>query len=104
MLLLEREEKMDGNITVKDLKVELLGETTIAECITYLDNGVVYVGSRLGDSQLIKVYLFLCLQLQVWVSSEFEFCKLGFFSFPTKICVNELGVHEKNEEKKLSLY
>ena len=61
MLLLEREEKMDGNIAVKDLKVELLGETTIAECITYLDNGVVYVGSRLGDSQLIKVYLFLQL-------------------------------------------
>ena len=87
MLLLEREEKMDGNITVKDLKVELLGETTIAECITYLDNGVVYVGSRLGDSQLIKVYQFLCLQLQVWVSLEFEFCTLGFFSFPTKICV-----------------
>ena len=76
MLLLEREEKMDGNITVKDLKVELLGETTIAECITYLDNGVVYVGSRLGDSQLIKVYQFLLsLQLQVWVSLEFEFCK-----------------------------
>ena len=88
MLLLEREEKMDGNITVKDLKVELLGETTIAECITYLDNGVVYAGSRLGDSQLIKVYQFLLsLQLQVWVSLEFEFCKLGFFSFPTKICV-----------------
>ena len=66
MLLLEREEKMDGNITVKDLKVELLGETTIAECITYLDNGVVYVGSRLGDSQLIKVHPFLLsTQLQV---------------------------------------
>ena len=55
MLLLEREDKMDGTISVKDLKVELLGETTIAECITYLDNGVVYIGSRLGDSQLIKV-------------------------------------------------
>ena len=23
--------------------------------ITYLDNGVVYIGSRLGDSQLVKV-------------------------------------------------
>ena len=30
-------------------------QTTIAECITYLDNGVVYIGSRLGDSQLVKV-------------------------------------------------
>ena len=55
MLLLEREEKMDGTVSVKDLKVELLGETTIAESITYLDNGVVYIGSRLGDSQLVKV-------------------------------------------------
>lgn len=26
-----------------------------AECITYLDNGVVYIGSRLGDSQLVKL-------------------------------------------------
>ncbi len=31
-------------------------QTTIAECLTYLDNGVVYVGSRLGDSQLVKVW------------------------------------------------
>ena len=29
--------------------------TSIAECLTYLDNGVVFVGSRLGDSQLVKV-------------------------------------------------
>ena len=90
MLLLEREEKMDGNITVKDLKVELLGETTIAECITYLDNGVVYVGSRLGDSQLIKVYLFL--QLQVWVSLEFKFCQLGFF------LISDKNIREINRE------
>lgn len=55
MLLLEKEEKMDGSVLVKDLKVELLGETALAECLTYLDNGVVYVGSRLGDSQLIKL-------------------------------------------------
>ncbi|KAL8617543.1 DNA damage-binding protein 1 [Nucella lapillus] len=55
MLVLEREEKMDGTNIVKDLKVELLGETTIAECITYLDNGVVFIGSRLGDSQLVKL-------------------------------------------------
>ncbi|XP_041365594.1 DNA damage-binding protein 1-like isoform X2 [Gigantopelta aegis] len=55
MLLLEKEEKMDGSVTVKDLKVEYLGDTTIAECITYLDNGVVFISSRLGDSQLVKL-------------------------------------------------
>lgn len=32
-------------------------QTSIAECLTYLDNGVVFVGSRLGDSQLVKVRL-----------------------------------------------
>jgi DNA damage-binding protein 1 len=70
MLLLDTEETMDGVASVKDLKVlivycfiiivvcfkvELLGETTIAECLVYLDNGVVFVGSRLGDSQLIRL-------------------------------------------------
>ncbi|KAI0234301.1 DNA damage-binding protein 1 [Lamellibrachia satsuma] len=55
MLLLDKVEKMDGSVQVKDLKVELLGETAIAECITYLDNGVVCIGSRLGDSQLVKL-------------------------------------------------
>ncbi|TRY96321.1 hypothetical protein DNTS_021823 [Danionella cerebrum] len=55
MLLLEREELMDGDLAPKNLHVELLGETSIAECLTYLDNGVVFVGSRLGDSQLVKL-------------------------------------------------
>ena len=36
-------------------------KTTVAECITYLDNGVVYVGSQLGDSQLVKVNNFMFL-------------------------------------------
>lgn len=55
LLLLEKEEKIDGCLTVRDLKLELLGEITIPECLTYLDNGVVYVGSRLGDSQMVKL-------------------------------------------------
>ncbi|XP_033123862.1 DNA damage-binding protein 1-like [Anneissia japonica] len=58
MLLLEKDEdeQMDGGpAVVKDLKLSLLGEVSIPECITYLDNGVVYIGSRLGDSQLIKL-------------------------------------------------
>ncbi|NWW92637.1 DDB1 protein, partial [Rhynochetos jubatus] len=33
----------------------LPSQTSIAECLTYLDNGVVFVGSRLGDSQLVKL-------------------------------------------------
>ena len=30
-------------------------QTSIAECVTYLDNGVIFIGSRLGDSQLVRV-------------------------------------------------
>ncbi|NXR06831.1 DDB1 protein, partial [Semnornis frantzii] len=38
------------------LSLHLLNpQTSIAECLTYLDNGVVFVGSRLGDSQLVKL-------------------------------------------------
>ncbi|EFJ23079.1 hypothetical protein SELMODRAFT_151061 [Selaginella moellendorffii] len=40
---------------VLGLKVELLGETSAASSLSYLDNGVVYVGSSYGDSQLIKL-------------------------------------------------
>ncbi|KAI8780683.1 DNA damage-binding protein 1 [Biomphalaria glabrata] len=55
MLILEKEEKMDGTVVIKDLKVETLGVTTIPEVILYLDNGVVFLGSHLGDSQLVKL-------------------------------------------------
>ncbi|KAL6561924.1 DNA damage-binding protein 1a [Orobanche gracilis] len=37
---------------VTGLKIELLGETSVASSISYLDNGVVFVGSSYGDSQL----------------------------------------------------
>ncbi|XP_014287545.1 DNA damage-binding protein 1 [Halyomorpha halys] len=55
MLLLEKDEKVDGTESVRDIKVELLGEVSIPECITYLDNGVLFIGSRIGDSQLVKL-------------------------------------------------
>lgn len=49
-----------------DMKLELLGQvhisllcsncqTSIASTISYLDNGVVFIGSTYGDSQLIKL-------------------------------------------------
>jgi DNA damage-binding protein 1 len=55
MLLLETETNSQNKLQVKDLKVELLGEISIPECITYLDNGVLFIGSRHGDSQLIRL-------------------------------------------------
>ena len=51
MLLLDLREGQDQ----PSVKVEMLGEVSIPECLTYLDNGVIFVGSRLGDSQLIKL-------------------------------------------------
>lgn len=41
---------------VKELKIERLGETSIPSTLSYLDNGVVFVGSAYGDSQLIKLH------------------------------------------------
>eukprot|EP01114_Cavostelium_apophysatum_P022802 TRINITY_DN8377_c0_g1_i1.p1 TRINITY_DN8377_c0_g1~~TRINITY_DN8377_c0_g1_i1.p1 ORF type:complete len:965 (-),score=280.18 TRINITY_DN8377_c0_g1_i1:487-3381(-) len=38
-----------------DMKLETLGETSSASTLSYLDNGVVFVGSSHGDSQLISL-------------------------------------------------
>ncbi|TTN17659.1 DNA damage-binding protein 1 [Bagarius yarrelli] len=78
MLLLEKEELIDGSMVLKDLRVELLGETSIAECLTYLDNGVVFVGSRLGDSQLVKLVT----------------CSGAFKEGSLRIIRNGIGIHE----------
>jgi DNA damage-binding protein 1 len=43
-------------VQVKDLKFECLGTTSIPEAIVYLDNNHVYVGSHLGDSQLVLLH------------------------------------------------
>jgi hypothetical protein len=40
---------------VTDLKLEWLGVTSWPSCLTYLDNGVVYVGSRMGDPMLVRL-------------------------------------------------
>lgn len=45
-------EGADGTPT--KLKLELLGKTSQASTLSYLDNGFVFVGSCFGDSQLVK--------------------------------------------------
>jgi len=40
---------------VVSIVVEYVGVSSIAQSINYLDNGVVYIGSAFGDSQLIKL-------------------------------------------------
>ncbi|GLT64999.1 hypothetical protein SLA2020_374570 [Shorea laevis] len=51
LVITHEKEKVSG------LKIEFLGETSIASTISYLDNAVVFVGSSYGDSQLIKLNL-----------------------------------------------
>ncbi|KAK8563210.1 hypothetical protein V6N13_018256 [Hibiscus sabdariffa] len=51
LVITHEKEKVTG------LKIELLGETSIASTISYLDNAVVFIGSSYGDSQVIKLNL-----------------------------------------------
>jgi len=56
LLVLERDKRNgSSSSTITDMKLDLLGETSICEFITYLDNGVTFIGSRFGDSQLIRL-------------------------------------------------
>ncbi|PHT38891.1 DNA damage-binding protein 1, partial [Capsicum baccatum] len=51
LVITHEKEKVTG------LKIELLGETSIASTISYLDNAFVFIGSSYGDSQLVKLNL-----------------------------------------------
>jgi DNA damage-binding protein 1 len=53
---------------VTDLKLEWLGVTSWPSCLTYLDNGVVYVGSRMGDPMLVR------LNAEKGASAHIPFC------------------------------
>lgn len=63
-----------------------ISQTSIAECLTYLDNGVVFVGSRLGDSQLVKVRgsSWLCVSTGLCFHQNLEmWIHFPVFSFPS---------------------
>ena len=49
MLLISEDNEVQG------FKVDLLGRTSRASVITYLDSGYVFIGSHLGDSQVVKI-------------------------------------------------
>lgn len=44
------------NGKVVSISSDLVGASSIAECMSYLSHGLVFVGSCLGDSQLIKLH------------------------------------------------
>lgn len=56
---------------VTGLKTELLGETSVASSISYLDNAIVFVGSSYGDSQVCKVFLLLTSECNYIASTRY---------------------------------
>jgi DNA damage-binding protein 1 len=44
-----------GSYRVQEIKLNTIGQTNIASSISYLDDGYVYVGSAMGDSQLVRL-------------------------------------------------
>jgi len=46
----------DNDNTIVALQLETLGSCTITNCLQYLDHGLVFCGSTLGDSQLVQIY------------------------------------------------
>lgn len=44
-----------NNMTVNRLGIDFLGVSNIPQSINYIDDGLVFVGSRYGDSQLLKL-------------------------------------------------
>ncbi|KAB8627263.1 hypothetical protein FH972_026096 [Carpinus fangiana] len=53
LYLLMLEQNANGN--VNGWKLDILGETSRAQCLVYLGNGKVFVGSHQGDSQVITI-------------------------------------------------
>ena len=51
----KRKLSSESSDLVHELRIDKMGETSCASAISYLDNGVVFVGSHLGDSQLIRL-------------------------------------------------
>ncbi|XP_015373328.1 PREDICTED: DNA damage-binding protein 1-like [Diuraphis noxia] len=56
MLFLKYEKTSNGKFKVTDLTLGYFGEISIPVSLTYLDNKVIYVASKFGDSQLIKLH------------------------------------------------
>lgn len=72
---------------VQDMKFEKLGRTSIATCLTYIDDGYVYVGSQHGDSQLIQ----LSTERVMTDTKEVQFLKV-VHSFPSLSPLNDFSL------------
>jgi len=111
LLLLKKTE------TSVTMKLELLGETSIPEAISYIDNGYVYIGSRLGDSQLVRLNTeadtngsfvtavdrfpnlgpiidMIVVDLEKQGQGQLITCSGGFKDGSLRIIRNGIGIHE----------
>ncbi|OEU20889.1 CPSF_A-domain-containing protein, partial [Fragilariopsis cylindrus CCMP1102] len=46
----------DNNNKIVALQLDTLGSCTLTSCLQYLDHGLVFCGSQLGDSQLVQIH------------------------------------------------
>ena len=78
---------------VYEMKFEKLGRTSIPSCLTYIDDGYIYVGSQHGDSQLIQ----LTTERVVSVTTkEAQFLKV-VHTFPSLAPLNDFALIRANE-------
>lgn len=78
---------------VYEIKFEKLGRTSIPSCLTYIDDGFVYVGSQHGDSQLIQLTTERVLSE---ISKEPQFIKI-VHTFPSLAPLNDFALIRTNE-------
>merc|ERR1719458_1920362 len=83
---------MDGSSTVRDLKLELLGETTIPECLTYLDNGYVTIIDTFTN--LGPILDMVVVDLERQGQGQLVTCSGGFKEGSLRIIRNGIGIHE----------
>lgn len=116
LLLLQKEDKNERSSQVT-MNLELLGETSIPETINYLDNGYLYIGSMLGNSQLIKlmdkpdeqgnfvevvdnftnlgpILDMIVVDLEKQGQGQLVTCSGGFKDGSLRIIRNGIGIHE----------
>lgn len=67
-----------------DFQLDFLGHVSNGEFVTYLDNSVAFIGSRFGDSQLIRVRA-TALSMS---SSEYSACLSSSLKLKMEVTLN----------------
>ncbi|KAL0305441.1 UNVERIFIED_CONTAM: DNA damage-binding protein 1 [Sesamum radiatum] len=100
LVITHEKEKVTG------LKIELLGETSVASSISYLDNAVVFVGSSYGDSQVLigsleryvnlgPIVDFCVVDLERQGQGQVVTCSGAYKDGSLRIVRNGIGINEQ---------